>query len=127
MTAPTLPPHSPTTPATPATDADADAVTDDCAVDATTTGDAPATASGTSGAPHGAPLHTHVITWFDANARDLPWRRADAGAWGVMVSEFMLQQTPVNRVLPVYEQWLERWPRPADLAKEAPGEAVRAW
>lgn len=44
-----------------------------------------------------------------------------------MVSEFMLQQTPVSRVLPVYEQWLARWPRPADLAKEAPGEAVRAW
>ncbi|GFN04834.1 adenine glycosylase [Streptomyces microflavus] len=44
-----------------------------------------------------------------------------------MVSEFMLQQTPVSRVLPVYEQWLARWPRPADLAAEAPGEAVRAW
>jgi A/G-specific adenine glycosylase len=44
-----------------------------------------------------------------------------------MVSEFMLQQTPVSRVLPVYEQWLARWPRPADLAADAPGEAVRAW
>ena len=44
-----------------------------------------------------------------------------------MVSEFMLQQTPVSRVLPVYEQWLARWPRPADLAEDAPGEAVRAW
>jgi A/G-specific adenine glycosylase len=44
-----------------------------------------------------------------------------------MVSEFMLQQTPVSRVLPVYEQWLARWPHPADLAAEAPGEAVRAW
>ncbi|MEU3555221.1 A/G-specific adenine glycosylase [Streptomyces fragilis] len=73
------------------------------------------------------PLHTPVIAWFEANARDLPWRRPEAGAWGVMVSEFMLQQTPVNRVLPVYEQWLARWPRPADLAAEAPGEAVRAW
>ncbi|WP_235968240.1 HhH-GPD family protein [Streptomyces mesophilus] len=72
-------------------------------------------------------LHRQVIAWFDTHARDLPWRRADAGPWGVMVSEFMLQQTPVNRVLPVYEQWLARWPRPADLAKEAPGEAVRAW
>ncbi|MFD6342444.1 A/G-specific adenine glycosylase [Streptomyces sp. NPDC060131] len=74
-----------------------------------------------------AALHTPVIAWFDSNARDLPWRRPEAGAWGVMVSEFMLQQTPVNRVLPVYEQWLGRWPRPADLAAEAPGEAVRAW
>ncbi|MGW2231964.1 A/G-specific adenine glycosylase [Streptomyces formicae] len=75
----------------------------------------------------GETLHTPVIAWFDAHARDLPWRRPDAGPWGVMVSEFMLQQTPVSRVLPVYEQWLARWPRPADLAKEAPGEAVRAW
>ncbi|TGZ02344.1 hypothetical protein E5Z02_28930, partial [Streptomyces rhizosphaericola] len=72
-------------------------------------------------------LHTPVIGWFEQHARDLPWRRPEAGAWGVMVSEFMLQQTPVSRVLPVYEQWLTRWPRPADLAAEAPGEAVRAW
>ncbi|MER5744183.1 A/G-specific adenine glycosylase [Streptomyces sp. NPDC059913] len=72
-------------------------------------------------------LHSPVISWFDEHARDLPWRRPEAGAWGVMVSEFMLQQTPVNRVLPVYEQWLARWPRPADLAAEPPGEAVRAW
>ncbi|MFJ2026028.1 A/G-specific adenine glycosylase [Streptomyces sp. NPDC087897] len=72
-------------------------------------------------------LHTPVIGWFEQHARDLPWRRPEAGAWGVMVSEFMLQQTPVSRVLPVYEQWIARWPRPADLAAEAPGEAVRAW
>ncbi|OMI38449.1 adenine glycosylase, partial [Streptomyces sparsogenes DSM 40356] len=75
----------------------------------------------------GAALHGPVIDWFDAHARDLPWRRPEAGPWGVMVSEFMLQQTPVNRVLPVYEQWLARWPTPADLAAEPPGEAVRAW
>ncbi|NSC23184.1 A/G-specific adenine glycosylase [Streptomyces albus subsp. chlorinus] len=72
-------------------------------------------------------LHTPVVDWFATHARDLPWRRPEAGAWGVMVSEFMLQQTPVNRVLPVYEEWMKRWPRPADLAAEAPGEAVRAW
>ena len=72
-------------------------------------------------------LHDLVIDWFDEHARDLPWRRPDAGAWSVMVSEFMLQQTPVSRVLPVHEQWLARWPRPADLAAESPGEAVRAW
>ncbi|WP_225848136.1 A/G-specific adenine glycosylase [Streptomyces sp. HPF1205] len=74
-----------------------------------------------------AELHDLVIDWFGANARDLPWRRPDAGPWSVMVSEFMLQQTPVSRVLPVHAQWLERWPRPADLAVESPGEAVRAW
>ncbi|WP_327354300.1 A/G-specific adenine glycosylase [Streptomyces sp. NBC_01304] len=82
-------------------------------------------ADATSAAPDR--LHSPVIAWFEQHARDLPWRRPDAGAWAVMVSEFMLQQTPVNRVLPVYEQWLARWPRPADLAKEPPGEAVRAW
>ncbi|NUK25722.1 A/G-specific adenine glycosylase [Streptomyces lunaelactis] len=74
-----------------------------------------------------AAFHSPVIDWFDEHARDLPWRRPEAGAWGVMVSEFMLQQTPVSRVLPVYEQWMTRWPRPADLAADAPGEAVRAW
>src|SRR5205807_7002774 len=72
-------------------------------------------------------LHRSLTVWFETHARDLPWRRPEAGAWGVMVSEFMLQQTPVSRVLPVYEQWLARWPHPADLAAESPGEAVRAW
>jgi A/G-specific adenine glycosylase len=68
-----------------------------------------------------------VLGWYDEHQRDLPWRRTSASAWSVMVSEFMLQQTPVNRVLPVHEAWLERWPTPADLAAEEPGEAVRAW
>nr|WP_260173817.1 A/G-specific adenine glycosylase [Nocardioides albus] len=68
-----------------------------------------------------------VLDWYDANARDLPWRSASATPWSVMVSEFMLQQTPVSRVLPVHEAWLERWPTPADLAAEPTGEAVRAW
>ncbi|MFE5871925.1 A/G-specific adenine glycosylase [Streptomyces roseifaciens] len=85
------------------------------------------TRSESSSEPLPGELHDPVIDWFAANARDLPWRRPEAGAWGVMVSEFMLQQTPVSRVLPVYEQWLARWPRPADLAAEPPGEAVRAW
>ncbi|MFJ6944236.1 A/G-specific adenine glycosylase [Streptomyces wuyuanensis] len=90
--------------------------------------DVPSDPDGVPGAAEAAAeLHDPVLAWFDQNARDLPWRRPEAGAWGVMVSEFMLQQTPVNRVLPVYEQWLARWPRPADLAAEAPGEAVRAW
>lgn len=74
-----------------------------------------------------AALHEPVLQWYDANARVLPWREPRAGAWAVMVSEFMLQQTPVNRVLPAYQSWLERWPKPVDLAAEPPGEAVRAW
>ena len=72
-------------------------------------------------------LHAPLLEWYDANARDLPWRRPDATPWGVLVSEFMLQQTPVVRVLPVYDAWLARWPRPDDLAAEPSGEAIRAW
>jgi A/G-specific adenine glycosylase len=72
-------------------------------------------------------LHGPVLRWYDEHARDLPWRAADASPWSVMVSEFMLQQTPVSRVLPVHEQWLARWPTPAALAAEPSGEAVRAW
>ncbi len=72
-------------------------------------------------------LHAPILTWYDAHARDLPWRRPSASAWSVLVSELMLQQTPVSRVLPVHEAWLDRWPTPADLAAEPIGEAVRAW
>ena len=72
-------------------------------------------------------LHEPVLRWYAAHARDLPWRRPEASAWSVLVSEFMLQQTPVTRVLPVHEQWLARWPTPAALAAEPSGEAVRAW
>ncbi|MEY9874073.1 A/G-specific adenine glycosylase [Streptacidiphilus sp. MAP12-33] len=72
-------------------------------------------------------LHTPVLAWYDTAARELPWRSDGATPWGVMVSEFMLQQTPVKRVLPVYEEWLRRWPTPQALAGEPAGEAVRAW
>jgi A/G-specific adenine glycosylase len=72
-------------------------------------------------------MHDRVTSWYADRARDLPWRRAGATPWGVLVSEFMLQQTPVARVLPVYESWLARWPDPAALAAEPAGEAVRAW
>jgi A/G-specific adenine glycosylase len=72
-------------------------------------------------------LHAPLLEWYDEHARDLPWRRTSATPWGVLVSEFMLQQTPVARVLPVYDVWLDRWPRPADLAAEPSGEAIRAW
>ena len=68
-----------------------------------------------------------LLTWYDAHARELPWRGADATPWSVMVSEFMLQQTPVARVEPVHRSWLEAWPTPADLAAVPSGEAVRAW
>jgi A/G-specific adenine glycosylase len=68
-----------------------------------------------------------VADWYAAGHRDLPWRRPGFTAWGTLVSEFMLQQTPVARVIPALERWLERWPTPVDLARVPPGEAVRAW
>ncbi len=68
-----------------------------------------------------------VNEWFVANRRDLPWRRVGFGAWGILVSEIMLQQTPVARVIPRLEEWLQRWPDPAALAAVPSGEAVRAW
>ncbi len=71
--------------------------------------------------------HKPVLVWYSDHARDLPWRRADASPWDILVSEVMLQQTPVARVLPVYTAWLARWPTPAALADERPGEAVRMW
>ncbi len=66
-----------------------------------------------------------ITSWFKKNKRDLPWRKTDA--WGVLVSEFMLQQTPVNRVLPVYESWMKRWPTADDVAKATPAEVITAW
>lgn len=68
-----------------------------------------------------------VLDWYDEHARELPWRGPSASAWSVMVSEFMLQQTPVKRVLPVHEVWLATWPTPGDLAAVPTGDAVRAW
>ena len=70
-------------------------------------------------------MQNEIITWFDANSRDLPWRKTNA--WGVMVSEFMLQQTPVNRVLPIWREWMERWPTPSDLANEKKSTVIAAW
>ncbi|GAA0302149.1 A/G-specific adenine glycosylase [Kineococcus aurantiacus] len=72
-------------------------------------------------------LHTRVLDWYADHARSLPWREPGCSPWGVLVSEVMLQQTPVARVLPRWREWLDRWPTPSDLAAEPPGEAVRAW
>jgi A/G-specific adenine glycosylase len=68
-----------------------------------------------------------VLEWYAAHQRDLPWRAPDRTAWGVLVSEVMLQQTPVSRVLPAWAAWMRRWPTPADLAAAPSGEAVRQW
>ncbi len=72
-------------------------------------------------------VHERVLDWYADAARPLPWRSPGTTPWGVLVSEVMAQQTPVARVAPVWRTWLERWPTPAALAVEPPGEAVRAW
>jgi len=72
-------------------------------------------------------LHAPVLAWYAEHKRDLPWRADDASAWSVLVSEVMLQQTPVARVEPVWRRWMARWPTPQALAAEPAGEAVRAW
>jgi A/G-specific adenine glycosylase len=68
-----------------------------------------------------------LVDWFADAARPLPWRAADVSPWAVLVSEFMLQQTPVARVVPLWEAWIRRWPTAASLATAPPSEAVRAW
>jgi len=68
-----------------------------------------------------------VNAWFRAHGRDLPWRQSGFSAWGTLVSEVMLQQTPVARVIPRLADWLDRWPTAAALAASSPGDAVRAW
>ncbi|MDQ4012035.1 MAG: A/G-specific adenine glycosylase [Actinomycetota bacterium] len=70
---------------------------------------------------------TQLISWFDAHSRELPWRKSGTTPWGVLVSEVMLQQTPVHRVDGVWSDWIVRWPTPSSLAAETPGTAIRAW
>lgn len=72
-------------------------------------------------------LATALNEWFADAARPLPWRAGEVSPWAVLVSEFMLQQTQVDRVLPRWEAWMRRWPTPASLAAEPAAEAVRAW
>lgn len=67
------------------------------------------------------------MAWYREHGREeLPWRRT-RDAYAVLVSEFMLQQTQVERVLPYYETWLERWPTASALAAASPAEAIEAW
>lgn len=77
--------------------------------------------------PDTNPLERPLAHWFARRARDLPWRSADRTPWQVMVSEYMLQQTPVDRVLPVWQAWIDRWPTPADCAAATSDQPVRMW
>lgn len=68
-----------------------------------------------------------LLTWFDRNERPLPWRNKTTSAWGILISEVMSQQTPVARVAPQWQEWIERWPTPADFATASKAEVLRAW
>jgi A/G-specific adenine glycosylase len=78
-------------------------------------------------ADHAVPGLAGLVDWFDRCARDLPWRRPGTSGWAVLVSEIMLQQTPVTRVLAPWAEWIDRWPVPSALAAAGRGEVVRAW
>jgi A/G-specific adenine glycosylase len=71
-------------------------------------------------------FRTKLLAWYRANARDLPWRRT-RDPYRVLVSEIMLQQTQVDRVLPKYEEWLAKYPSFEALAAADPGEVTRTW
>ncbi len=68
-----------------------------------------------------------LLGWFDNAERDLPWRADGVTPWQILVSEFMLQQTPVARVLPIWPDWVERWPTPSATAAATPADVLRAW
>ena len=71
-------------------------------------------------------MEAALLAWFDVHARDLPWRRT-RDPYAILVSEVMLQQTQVERVVPRYVDWLERWPTAAALAAASPADVIRAW
>src|ERR1700759_1310561 len=68
-----------------------------------------------------------LLVWYDRARRDLPWREPGVDAWQILVSEFMLQQTPVARVLPVWTEWVRRWPTPSATAPASAADVLRAW
>jgi A/G-specific adenine glycosylase len=68
-----------------------------------------------------------LLRWYGQAQRDLPWRRADVTPWQILVSEFMLQQTPVARVEPIWLDWVARWPTPSATAAANAADVLRAW
>ena len=67
-----------------------------------------------------------LLEWFAANGRDLPWR-GSRDPYAILVSEVMLQQTQVERVVPRYRSWLERWPTVESLGAASPADVIREW
>lgn len=68
-----------------------------------------------------------MLEWYGRSRRDLPWREPGVSAWQILVSEFMLQQTPVSRVLPIWSDWVRRWPTPSATAAASAADVLRAW
>ncbi|MCX2928999.1 A/G-specific adenine glycosylase [Mycobacterium sp. CVI_P3] len=68
-----------------------------------------------------------LVDWYAHSRRDLPWRGPDVTAWQILVSEFMLQQTPVARVAPIWVEWVARWPTPSATAAASAADVLRAW
>lgn len=71
--------------------------------------------------------HARLGAWWEANARDLPWRFGRATPWGVLVSEVMSQQTQMSRVVPYWTDWMRMWPDAAALAGASTAEVITAW
>src|SRR5919206_47509 len=71
-------------------------------------------------------MEAALMDWFRDHGRDLPWRRTRE-PYAILVAEVMLQQTQVERVIPRYERWLERWPTVEALAAASPADVIREW
>jgi A/G-specific adenine glycosylase len=71
-------------------------------------------------------VEDRLLAWFEANGRALPWR-ASTDPYAILVSEVMAQQTQVDRVVPRWERWLERWPTVDSLAAAPAADVIRAW
>jgi A/G-specific adenine glycosylase len=67
-----------------------------------------------------------ILTFYEQNGRDLPWRNT-TDSYRILVSEIMLQQTQVTRVVPKYEEWMDRWPTPEDLAEAPLQDVLGLW
>src|ERR1700744_4794772 len=74
-----------------------------------------------------SPTQRELLDWYERSRCDLPWRDSGVTPWQILVSEFMLQQTPVSRVEPIWLDWIARWPTPSATAAASAGEIVRAW
>ncbi|WP_084495439.1 A/G-specific adenine glycosylase [Nocardia shimofusensis] len=83
--------------------------------------------NGTAGAETSSIPADILLTWYGETARDLPWRRPGVTAWQILMSEIMLQQTPVVRVEPIWLEWVRRWPAPSAMAASTQAEVLRAW